>query len=202
MKFGGGIAAPSANQFKRVSPTLAKHVRDDLGASVDLILDGGACEVGIESTIVDFSQDPPVILRLGRITQDELEQVAKISFSSVNRQQTASPGQHPVHYSPRAKTLIAATTDLQNLAERLASTGERVVVLSQTAAPAESLVFSWWQLPAGLEAVAQVLYQRLHEVDEQGFDVLLIDLPPDEGIGSAIRDRLCRAAGSDALGEG
>lgn len=200
-KFGGGVAAPSANQFKRVSPTLAKHVRHDLGNAVELILDGGPCEVGIESTIVDFSQDPPVILRSGRITQAELEQAAGLVFSGINRQQTASPGQHPIHYSPRAKTLIAATKDLQNVAERLAATGERVVVLSQTPSPSKVKQFVWWQLPAELDAVAQVLYQRLHEVDEQGFDVVLIDLPPDEGIGSAIRDRLYRAAGSQVIAQ-
>jgi L-threonylcarbamoyladenylate synthase len=196
-EFGSGIAAPSANQFKRVSPTLAKHVRRDLGSSVDLVLDGGACKVGIESTIVDFSQEPPVILRLGQVTQANLEQVAGGSFSLVNRRQTSSPGQHPVHYSPRAKTIIADVGDLQRLAQQHASEGHRVVILSRSEPPSRIDGFTWWQLPDQMDSLAQVLYQRMHEVDEQGFSVLLMDLPPDEGIGSAIRDRIFRAAGTE-----
>lgn len=198
-RFGGGVAAPSANPFSRVSATLASHVRHDLGDRVDLVLEGDGCDIGIESTIVDLCQSPPVILRLGAITQQDLEQTLGFSVGRINRRSTTSPGQHPVHYSPRAETRIVATNQLAIQAAAAAAAGQRVVVLSRSPAPLKTVDFTWWQLPEDLAAVARQLYRRLHEIDAQGFELLLLDLPADEGIGAALRDRLTRAAGNSSV---
>lgn len=204
-RFGDGLAAPSANRFTRVSPTTVAHVRLDLGESVDYIVDGGQSEVGIESTIVDFSQDPPAILRLGGLTVEDLEKAAEISFSRLNREATVSPGQHHLHYAPQLQTLIVDSEQLAATAMERARCGQKVVVISQLPRPVDldslnsfdgsQAAISWWQLPSDLNEVAYVLYDWLHRVDEQPFDILLVDLPPAEGLGAAIRDKLRRAAG-------
>ncbi len=105
--FGGGIAAPSANRFGRVSPTTAQHVREDLGDAVDLILDGGACEVGIESTILDLSSGAPVLLRPGRIGAAEIETVIGAQVARASAQSPRAPGMLEAHYAPQLPLLLA-----------------------------------------------------------------------------------------------
>ncbi len=101
--FGGGIAAPSANRFGRVSPTTAQHVRDDLGADVDLVLDGGPSAVGVESTIVDVSGTEPVVLRVGGVGDDELARVAGAPLTRSVDGEIAAPGTLASHYAPDAR---------------------------------------------------------------------------------------------------
>src|SRR5262249_6863474 len=101
-EFGGGLAAPSANRFGRVSPTLAEHVRQDLGSEVDLILDGGPCTVGVESTVVDVTQESPVLLRPGGVSKEALEKVLGRPLGSPDKASPRAPGLLPSHYAPRA----------------------------------------------------------------------------------------------------
>lgn len=195
-QFGSGIAAPSANRFSRVSPTSARDVADDLGDAVDVILDGGRCPVGVESTIVDFSQAPPVLLRPGALTLEMLCAAAGVEIVEVNRAETASPGQHAVHYAPRAKVHICSgPEELLETVVRERSSGRRAVVLAWQPWRPEYGEVEWWEWPADLEQAAFELFHRLREIDRRGFDTAIVEMPSDQGLGKAIGDRLRRAGG-------
>jgi L-threonylcarbamoyladenylate synthase len=182
--FGGGIAAPSANRFGKVSPTTAAHVREDLGKDVDLVLDGGACSVGVESTIIDCSGEP-AILRPGGITREQIERViGPIGLGGTTR----APGTLATHYAPRARVVLA--TEETAVAQARGVTG-RVVVLSRR----DPGGVEWRVLPATAEGVARDLYAMLRRADQDGFDAIVVALPPEEGMGVAIADRLRKAAG-------
>src|SRR5262245_50671234 len=113
--FSGGIAAPSANRFGRLSPTTAQHVRDELRDAVDLVLDGGTCEVGIESTIIDLSGGTPVLLRPGRIGTAEIEAVAGLKVAQRTSASPRAPGTLEAHYAPRIPLSLVATVDLERV---------------------------------------------------------------------------------------
>jgi L-threonylcarbamoyladenylate synthase len=188
--FGRGVAAPSANRFGRVSPTTAAHVRADLGADVDLVLEGGPTEVGIESTIVDLSGAAPVLLRPGRISGQELEQVVG---SPVLEKSAASPrhsGGLERHYAPRTPARLVPAYDLDKEIARL---GEKVAVLAFSR-PDERVDY-WLRMPRDPHAYAQKLYAALRELDTAGCDEILIEGPPDAEEWRAVRDRLNRACG-------
>lgn len=196
--FDGGLAAPSANRYGRVSPTRAAHVREELGDRVDLVLDGGACDVGIESTIVDLSGDEPVLLRPGAVTVEMLERVLGTRVRHAGENATPAPGRKPSHYAPRAKVLLATDAEAVSLARCFAAGGARVGLLSTTA-PMEAGI-DWLGLPQDPDAQARELYQRLRDADALGLDIVVAVVPPlREGIGEALQDRLRRAAG---LGDG
>jgi len=176
----GGLAAPSANRFGRVSPTTATHVVDDLGDAVDLVLDGGPCPIGVESTIVDCTVDPPQVLRSGAITD---EQVALILDGSLDASAGPSraPGMLVTHYAPACEVLLTESRPAADgLAAQAIASGRRAEVLDRTADLAEC---------------ARTLYSSLRDADHRGLDVLVAVLPPPEGLGHAIRDRLLKAAG-------
>ena len=206
--FGGGIAAPSANRFGRVSPTTAAHVRADLGGDVDLVLDGGACAVGVESTIVDLSWGGPRVLRLGGLSVEALSDALghPVVVSAVAGGQprqsgglgaaeaVAAPGTLPSHYAPAARVEVLAADAVADRAAALLRQGRRVGLLAPRRISG---------LPDGLDALppagrpqdyARCLYQRLREADRRGLDVLLAVPPPETGIGAAVADRLRRAA--------
>ena len=116
--FGGGIAAPSANRFCRISPTQAAHVEEELGATVDMILDGGACEVGVESTIVDLSGDIPRLLRPGHITRQEIEAILQTELSGAASQKerdVRAPGMMTLHYAPLTVAMLCHHDQLTNI---------------------------------------------------------------------------------------
>jgi L-threonylcarbamoyladenylate synthase len=212
--FGGGIAAPSANRFGRVSPTTAAHVRADLGTDVDLILDGGPCAVGVESTIVDLSRSAPRVLRLGGLSVDALSEalghpVEVTAVAAGEPSDTAdgpgaaaaggtgavrAPGTLPSHYAPEARVEVVAAEAVAGRAVTLLSEGRRVGLLAPRRI--EGLPAGVDALPpaGGAQAYAQCLYQRLREADRRGLDVLLAVPPPEVGIGAAVADRLRRAA--------
>jgi len=181
-ELGGPIAAPSANRFGAVSPTTAAHVRADLGEDVALVLDGGPAAIGLESTIVDLTCDPPVVLREGGVPREQLAALLALApvgaTASVNR----APGSLPSHYAPRAKVVLVGADALRTEHERLADEGARVVVIE---APADD---------DALSALAHDLYARLRAADAANTDVVLAVLPPERGLGAAIADRLRRAA--------
>jgi L-threonylcarbamoyladenylate synthase len=192
--FGGGIAAPSANRFGRVSPTTADDVRNDLGADVDLVLDGGPCRVGVESTIVDCTSDLVTLLRPGGVPVEVLEGVLGGPVARTPEAGApAAPGSLPAHYSPRARVVVA--TSVSDGQERAASaTGRRGLLLPGPGeVPDGVTLLVADQDPAGY---AQVLYARLREADHLGLDVLVVVPPVEEGLGVAVADRLRRAAAS------
>ncbi len=193
--FGGGLAAPSANRFTRVSPTQANDVQTDLGNDVEMILDGGPCPVGIESTIVDFTQVPPAILRLGAVTAEQIESVLGYQISLENVARTASPGQHRRHYAIPAEIRITEADLLVDAATMAAAQGQRTLILAQLPRPsALHQSVAWWQLPDELPELARVIYQTFREADRHEFELILICLPEETGIGAAIIDRIQRAS--------
>ena len=194
-ELSGAIAAPSANRFGRVSPTTAQHVLAELNGRIDLILDGGPCEVGLESTIIDLSGERPAVLRPGGVT---LEQITNVIGPLANPQGEAPrvSGSLESHYAPRATVELVLPSELESRIEQLLAAGLKVAVLCPDSHQKN--------LPLGVVAVgipedgqllAQRLYAALREVDEQGCDVGLATLPAERGIGAAIADRLRKAAG-------
>jgi L-threonylcarbamoyladenylate synthase len=181
-KFGGGIAAPSANRYGRVSPTTAAHVREDLGAEVDLILDGGPCAVGVESTIVDCSAGGAAILRPGGVTREQVEAVAG---PATLPGRARVPGSMASHYAPRARVVLVERFDASGFE------GRRVAALS----PEKVEGMEWIEIPRDPAALARELYTVLREADRRGIEVALVRPPAEQGIGAAVADRLRKAAG-------
>ncbi len=174
-RFGGGLAAPSANRFGKVSPTTAQHVHNDLGDDVDLVLDGGPCPVGVESTIVDCTVDPPQILRPGGIPTEHISALLDGRLTHASGPNRAS-GMLASHYAPHCRVLLAGDGDeMDDLA----------------AATPGSITMG---LDVDLADYAQNLYQWLREADIEGRSAVVALLPPARGLGHAIRDRLIKAA--------
>jgi L-threonylcarbamoyladenylate synthase len=188
------LAAPSANPFGYISPTTAKHVEDQLGDAVDYILDGGPCRVGVESTIVGFEEDVPVVFRLGGLTVEDIrtlvpEVMLKINASS-NPQ---APGMLASHYAPRKRFVLGKLSELL-----AAHSGEKLGILSfkEMVADGENIVQQEVLSPAGdlFEAAAE-LFAAMRRLDTGTADLILAETVPDVSIGRAINDRLRRAAG-------
>jgi len=188
--FGGGIAAPSANRFGQLSPTTAAHVREDLGKDVELVLDGGPSEVGIESTIVDLSSGEPALLRPGKISAAELQAVLG---SPVLAKQSDSPrhsGGLERHYAPRTPARLVPTHELD---QEIARLKDKVAVLAFSR-PDEQVDY-WLRMPREPQAYAQKLYAALRELDSARCEMILIEAPPEAPEWAGVRDRLERATG-------
>jgi L-threonylcarbamoyladenylate synthase len=194
--FGGGIAAPSANRFGAVSPTTADHVAADLGDDVDYILDGGACDVGVESTIVDLSRARPVLLRPGGMPREAIEAIIG-PLEGADAEAPAAPGTLASHYAPHAEVFAVDLRDVASTVAAQQSPGRKLAVLAPRSA------FSSWPsldavrcpLPDDVAGMAHELYAALRDLDAQGVDVVIAALPPAAGLGEAVGDRLRRAAG-------
>jgi len=194
-RFGGGIAAPSANRYGRVSPTLARHVREELGDRVDLVLDGGACEVGLESTIVGVDDGAVTLLRPGRITRTELEKVAG-PLASPGAATPRVPGSLLSHYAPATplELLDAAAIDCR------CTTGQdatRVAVLSRRPEPAGCRALAWQVAAVDPAGYGHDLYASLRALDGRGASCILVEEVPAGEEWMAVRDRLARAARRD-----
>ncbi len=185
--FGSGIAAPSANRFGSVSPTTAAHVALELGAAVELILDGGPCRVGIESTIIDLSGTAPALLRPGGVPVEALEDLLGRRLES-GSSGVRAPGTLKSHYAPKARVIAV---DARDLDAHVALQKGRVVVLGDRDVQGAARI----DLPSDPALAARRLYAALREVDQRGFDVAVVALPCPDGLGRAIADRLRRAAG-------
>ena len=195
--FGSGIAAPSANRFGRVSATTAQHVREELGDRVDLILDGGACPVGIESTILDLSSGAPVLLRPGRITPEEIEAVLGLPVARGTAASPRAPGRLAAHYAPQLPVRLVASARLDALVREAAARGP-VAVLARHARPARSAAAVWMIAPLDAADYAHHLYAALRQLDRSGCRMILVEAPPETAEWSAVRDRLTRAAAGSA----
>ena len=200
--FGGGLAAPSANRFGRVSPTTAADVAADLGDDVDLVIDGGPCEIGVESTIVELvgpeDGSPPTvtILRSGAISPEQVATALGRPVRSTPTGPARAPGMLEAHYAPVTRLeLFEPGSEAEALARAadFAAAGRRVGLLGLARVDAPGAVVSW---DAGGDeaAFARSLYRWLRQADEESLDALLVVLPPPQGISLAVRDRLRRAA--------
>ena len=187
-EFGGGIAAPSAKRFGLVSPTTAAHVREDLGKDVDLVLEGGPSEVGIESTILDLSSGAPALLRPGRISRHELEAALGAPVAEKTSSSPRHPGGLERHYAPRTPARLVAPHEL----DREIAKGKNKVAVLAFSRPDERADF-WLRMPREPQAYAQRLYAALRELDTAGCERILVEAPPDSPDWSAVRDRLRRA---------
>jgi L-threonylcarbamoyladenylate synthase len=183
------VAAPSANRFGRVSPTTAQHVRDDLGADVDLVLEGGPSEVGIESTIVDLSGTGFSVPRPGRISVQEIEDALKAK-SRAPAPAVRHSGGLEKHYAPRTPAALVPTHLLD---KEIAKLGDKVAVLAFSR-PDERVDF-WIRMPREPQQYAHKLYAALRELDGAGCERILIEAPPAGEEWSPVRDRLQRACG-------
>jgi len=192
--FGGGIAAPSANRFGRVSATTAAHVRSEFGDAVDCVLDGGAADVGIESTIVDLSGAKPTLLRPGWVSTAQLQEVLGEPLSAPDAQSPRAPGTLAKHYAPQTPLLMMEADLLLELAASLTRQGKRVAVLARFAHQPLLPALVWTTAPADAPAYAHELYANLRRLDESGCDTILIEAAPQEPQWAAINDRLLRAA--------
>jgi L-threonylcarbamoyladenylate synthase len=180
---GTGLAAPSANRFGKVSPTTAAHVVDDLAGlldpTTDAVLDGGACPVGVESTIVDLIASPPQVLRAGAIGADDIESILAAPVAAAAGPSRAS-GMLARHYAPNCEVvLVADAREMNTEVERRRAAGQRVTGLDRT----DDLVVA-----------ARELYADLRRADATGLEALVVVLPAAAGLGHALRDRLLKAA--------
>jgi len=204
---GAPIAAPSANLFTRPSPTIADHVRMDLGRRIDMILDGGPTTVGVESTVVDLTIDPPAVLRPGGVTIEALRQIdPRITYAprhAASNVAVSSPGMLLKHYAPRAKVRLfsgprdAVLARMHAEISHLTSEGKTVGVLALSE-DAASLNAATNLLDLGsaerLEDVGRNLFNGVRTLDDCAADVIFVRAPDRKGLGEAIWDRLYRAA--------
>jgi L-threonylcarbamoyladenylate synthase len=183
------VAAPSANRSGRPSPTTAGHVLTDLGAAVDVILDGGPCPVGVESTVVDARGDRPVVLREGSITREDLG--VPDDGTADAEVLAASPGTRYRHYAPDCAIELVPAGAGPGCAAELASSGRRVGLVARAPAPDGVLEIARFDEAA---ALARELYAALRDADLAGLDVLVVEAVEESGVGRAVMDRLRRAA--------
>ncbi|MDH4089968.1 MAG: L-threonylcarbamoyladenylate synthase [Cyclobacteriaceae bacterium] len=186
------LAAPSANPFGYVSPTRPEHVDGQLGNKIQYILDGGSCEVGIESTIVGFEDGNPIVYRMGGLSIEAIEAViGKVRLQSHSASNPKSPGQLKSHYAPRKKVIIGRIEDL--LQQYPAHCAGLLTFQKDFNSPYQFILS-----PSGtLEEAAQNLFTGLHAFDKMPIEVILTEMVPDNGLGRAINDRLRRAAASE-----
>jgi L-threonylcarbamoyladenylate synthase len=198
--FGAGIAAPSANRFCRISPTLAVHVEAELGDTVDLILDGGACQVGVESTIVDLSENQPRLLRPGHITRHAIEAVLQTELMIISPQSEQTrqsgmraPGMMAVHYAPVTQAMLCPADHLPEMIRELNFRNKKIGILAYSLKQAESGLIRMIRMPSQADDYAQALYASLRELDSLQLDMILVEQPPKSEAWWAINDRLCKA---------
>jgi len=211
---GVPVAAPSANSSGRPSPTTAQDVLEDLRGKIEIVVDGGPCRVGLESTVLDMTSEPPVILRPGGVTREELEgvigQVETAHYHDDQGQVRApkSPGMKYMHYSPKAEVVVVTGEDQQGIRERIGeliaeyrSQGKKTGVLASVETvreyPADESIAVGSR--NGLEAVARNLFNGLRSLDRMNVDIIIAEGYPEKGLGAAIMNRLKKAAGNNII---
>lgn len=193
--FGSGIAAPSANRHGRISPTTAQHVREELGDALALILDGGACRIGIESTIVDCSRGSPAILRPGAITAGQI--AAVLGVDTLEGASGAAPrvaGALSAHYAPRTALRLVPPVALCAEITACVARHLRIAVLAREGSVTVHSGVIWRRTPSDASGYARDLYAHLRALDALGLDAIVVEAPPATPEWCAINDRLARAA--------
>ena len=190
-----GVAAPSANRFGRISPTRASHVADEFGASL-LVLDGGACRVGIESSIVDCSRGRPVLLRPGVLTRAQLEAAAGEPLHDPDADAPRASGTLQAHYAPRAKLRLMTAPMLNTALQLLGPPPGGLAVYSRSLPANVGQGVLHRRMPSRPDAAAHELFQVLRELDAAGVNLIWVEEPPPAPEWDGVRDRLERAAAS------
>lgn len=188
-RFGRALVAPSANRFGRVSPTTAEHVMSEFSVREAHVLDGGPCQVGVESTIVDLSGLSPVVLRPGQITSAEIFEALGESHQS-GRSSVRAPGGLSSHYAPTRRTVKLNTSEIDSKTTEFIEQGLKVAGFT---AISDDRFHRWVAAPDEAESYARSLYATLRLLDESGADVILVEEPPYGSSWEAIHDRLNRA---------
>lgn len=202
---GFPLAAPSANPANQVSPTNAEHVRKTLGGKIPLVVDGGQSQVGIESTVIDLTSEPPTVLRPGMVHEESLLAVTGDLISSQKMVLNAggkalrSPGLLKKHYAPKARLALLEWRDNADLRAQIAGLGvpgSKCYIVSHTTIPTGDGFAHVSVIPHDAEAFARAIYAELHRCDEEGAELIVVEALPDLPTWRAIGDRLRRAAAS------
>ncbi|MDP2811373.1 MAG: L-threonylcarbamoyladenylate synthase [Rhodocyclaceae bacterium] len=198
--FDGGIAAPSANRFGRISPTTAQHVREEFADSIAMILDGGPCRVGIESTILDLSGNEPRILRPGMISASAIGQVlGDLPRTDAAIDAPRVPGSMEAHYAPKTPVVLLPPDAVIFAVREALARNERIAVFAPLARPLADERIVWRQANSDPAAFAHDLYAALRELDAQGCARIAVQRPPGTEPWRAVNDRLRRAAAETAM---
>jgi L-threonylcarbamoyladenylate synthase len=193
---GLGLAAPSANRFGRVSPTTAAHVQAELGSAL-LVLDGGPCPVGIESTLVDCTRGAPVVLRPGQITREQLQAACGRSVGQPGEPDAAAPrasGTLESHYAPQARVRLMQADELAQRVQALGTLANNLALWSREPPPQLGAGVLWRAQPPRAQDAARELFATLRELDLHGVQQIWVELPPETPDWEGVRDRLKRAA--------
>lgn len=186
------LAAPSANPFNRISPTTAKHVEEYFMNAIPMVLEGGDCKNGLESTIIGFENEEPVLFRLGAISVEEIEQViGKVNIKNNKKKAPLAPGMLAKHYSPNTKTFL--TDDIETFIMDHADKSIGLVSFTQNSTASNVKQVEVLSITRDLKEAAANLYSALHRLDSLGLDIIVAQRFPDTGLGKSINDRLERA---------
>jgi L-threonylcarbamoyladenylate synthase len=195
--FGGGIAAPSANRFGHVSPTRAEHVRDEFGMSVPVVLDGGECKLGLESTIVACLDGTVRLLRPGGVTLSQLQRVVGEVLVDAAPRALRVPGSERSHYAPSTALTMVPADDLERVVASMGESGLRAAVLAMRPPLGTYPLLTWINAGQRPEAYAHALYANLRTLDKVGCARILVQELPGDERWAAARDRLQRAAAAN-----
>jgi L-threonylcarbamoyladenylate synthase len=198
-QFKSGIVGPSANISGKPSPTSAEHVHNDLNGKIDLIIDAGSTTIGVESTVLDVTVDPPIILRIGGLSREDIEkEIGEVHCTNTVELLRRSPGTRHRHYAPHARVILFAEADEKNfkfliqqnkeLEKKIGSITYSKVLTDIDPSPFHKTTGS------SVEQFARTMYQIMRELDQKGMDVILVESVSDKGLGAAVMDRLRKAA--------
>ncbi len=195
-KTGLGLAAPSANRYKKLSPTTAEQVAHGMAGRISAVIDGGPCEFGLESTIIDLTRTTPAVLRAGPVTRAALEEALGQSVSTPENHGIAVPGNVEAHYQPEARLQRVQTSELgiapEDSTAYLIWSDAAAAAVADFAKAGENLL----HLPAEPERYGQALYTALHQLDQLDVQTILVEFTPTDESWAAVNDRLRRAAGT------
>ncbi len=198
-EFKAGIVGPSANKSGQPSPTSADHVLYDLDGKIDLIIDAGPTTIGVESTVLDVTVDPPVILRIGGLSREDIEkEIGEVRWTNTDRLLRRSPGTRHRHYAPNALVILFPQADVQRF-EQLIQENKALqkklgtITYSKMLTGIESSPFHI-VIESSIELFARNIFRALRELDRKSVDVILVESVRDEGLGAAVMDRLRKAA--------